>query len=115
MRSPMERMGMRKLARISVVAAVIVTSVVLAACGGGSKSGSGANSGPSGTPVQGGTATVLETAGGVDSLDPGYWYYQTDYEDLARTTQRTLYSFTAQGNTPVPDLAQGMPTLSNGG
>ena len=29
----------------------------------------------------GGTVTILEAAGGVDSLDPGYWYYQTDYAD----------------------------------
>ena len=27
----------------------------------------------------GGTLNVLDTAGGIDSLDPGYWYYQSDY------------------------------------
>jgi peptide/nickel transport system substrate-binding protein len=94
---------------MSVLAAVLAASAILAGCGKSSSSG------PSGTPVQGGTATVLETAGGVDSLDPGYWYFQTDYSDLFRTTQRALYSFTDTGTTPAPDLATGMPTLSNGG
>jgi peptide/nickel transport system substrate-binding protein len=109
---------MRHLSRLSVVLAALVACAALAACGGSSKSNNGANSsssGPSGTPVEGGTATVLETAGGIDSLDPGYWYYQSDYEDMQRTTQRTLYSFTDQGTSPVPDLATGMPSLSNGG
>jgi peptide/nickel transport system substrate-binding protein len=106
---------MRNLFRLSVLAAVIAASALIAGCGSSSKSSSASSSGPSGAPVQGGTATVLEVAGGVDSLDPGYWYYQTDYEDMQRTTQRTLYSFTDQGTTPVPDLATSMPTVSNGG
>jgi peptide/nickel transport system substrate-binding protein len=101
---------------MAVVLAGLIVCAALAACGGSSKSSSGsASSGPSGTPIEGGTATVLETAGGIDNLDPGYWYYQTDYEDMQRTTQRTLYSFTDQGTTPTPDLATSMPTLSNGG
>jgi peptide/nickel transport system substrate-binding protein len=103
---------MCNFSRIRVALAVLMVGIAVTACGSSSKTGA-ASSG--GSPVEGGTATVLEAGGGVDSLDPGYWYYQTDYEDLVRTTQRTLYSFTAQGNTPVPDLATGMPALSHGG
>lgn len=63
----------------------------------------------------GGTVTVLEVNGGVDSLDPGFWYYQTDYTDLGQTTQRQLYGWRARSLTPVPDLATAMPALSDGG
>jgi peptide/nickel transport system substrate-binding protein len=51
----------------------------------------------------------------VDSLDPGYWYYQTDYEELGQTTQRWLYSWKPDANVPTPDIAQGMPVVSDGG
>jgi peptide/nickel transport system substrate-binding protein len=54
-------------------------------------------------------------AGGVDGLDPGYWYYQTDYTDLGQTTQRTLYGFGPTDTSPRPDLATALPALSNGG
>jgi peptide/nickel transport system substrate-binding protein len=64
----------------------------------------------------GGTLTVLDVAGGVDSLDPGYWYYQTDYSDLWEPTQRALYGWPdADVTTPVPDLATALPTVSDGG
>ncbi len=68
-----------------------------------------------GTSKTGGTITVLETAGGIDSLDPGYWYYQTDYADLGLTTQRWLYSWPPNATTPAPDLAEAMPKVSDGG
>jgi peptide/nickel transport system substrate-binding protein len=86
-----------------------VAALVIAGCGSSSPSSS------SGKVVKGGTVTTLWTAGGVDSLDPGYWYYEEDYTDLMQTTQRTLYSFTDTGTTPVGDLATGMPAISNGG
>ena len=63
----------------------------------------------------GGTLTVLDVAGGVDSLDPGYWYYQTDYSDLGDTTQRQLYGWPPNADTPVPDLATALPAVSDGG
>ncbi len=44
--------------------------------------------------------TILETAGGIDNLDPGYWYYQTDYIDMLRTTQRALYGYTSTRDQP---------------
>ncbi len=55
-------------------------------------------------------------AGGADSLDPGYWYYQTDYADLGETTQRQLYHWPPNDTTtPVPDLATALPTVTDGG
>ncbi len=62
----------------------------------------------------GGTVTVLDVAGSVDSLDPGYWYYETDYTELGQTTQRWLYGWKANASSPTPDLATAMPVLSNG-
>lgn len=116
---------MGKLRRFRPAIAVGITAIVIAGCGSSSSSSSksatasgsasSTSSASSGTPVKGGTVTILETAGGIDSLDPGYWYYQTDYEDVGRTAQRTLYSFTPQGTSPVPDLATGMPVVTDGG
>lgn len=101
---------MRRLRRFALTAGVGIASLGIAACGSSSSSTAG-----SGKMVKGGTATILWTAGGIDSLDPGYWYYQDDYTDMMRTTQRTLYSFTGPGTTPVPDLAADMPVISDGG
>jgi peptide/nickel transport system substrate-binding protein len=101
---------MRRLRRFALTAGVGLASLGIAACGSSSTSTAG-----SGKMVKGGTATILWTAGGIDSLDPGYWYYQDDYSDILQPTQRTLYSFTDQGTSPVPDLAAAMPTISNGG
>ncbi|MHB8694734.1 MAG: ABC transporter substrate-binding protein [Solirubrobacteraceae bacterium] len=114
---------MRVRSRWAPIAVASLAALVVAGCGSSSSSSKkSASSTPAattttpaaGTPVTGGSVTVLEVAGGIDNLDPGYWYYQTDYEDILRTTQRTLYSFTSQGTTPVPDLATASPVLSNG-
>jgi peptide/nickel transport system substrate-binding protein len=95
---------------VRLVVLLIAAALAVAGCG----SGSGAAG--SGKPLEGGTATILWTDGGIDSLDPGYWYYQDDYEDLMQPTQRQLYSFTDQGTTTaVPDLATSLPALTNGG
>src|SRR5436309_14532570 len=87
---------------------LVVTGALLAlgiaACGGGG--GGGAKSG--------GTLKILDTAGGVDSLDPGYWYYQSDYQEIVNTTQRQLYGWKPDGTKPTPDLATGAPKVSNG-
>src|ERR1700732_1117854 len=103
-----ERSSMRKLSRLLPI--VAVASLVIAGCGSSSSSSNGTSAGKNG-----GTVTILEIAGGVDSLDPGYWYYQTDYTDLYQTTQRALYGWLPNGNSPTPDLATGMPTLADGG
>jgi peptide/nickel transport system substrate-binding protein len=90
----------------TVVAAGLVLALGVAACGGG---------GGGGGAKKGGTLTVLDTAGGVDSLDPGYWYYQTDYQELFQPTQRALYGWKPTESKPTPDLATALPKVSNGG
>lgn len=86
-----------------VVLAVGGLAIVMASCG----SESGAKSG--------GTLQVLDTAGGIDSLDPGYWYYQTDYTEVGNTVQRQLYGWKPDETKPTPDLAEALPEVSNGG
>ena len=111
-----ERTRMRKLWRLLPLAAIAVLALVAAGCGSGGGSSSGSKGGTQSTSGKtGGTVTLLDSAGSVDSLDPGYWYYQTDYEELGQTTQRWLYGWKPDSNTPTPDIAQGMPQISNGG
>ena len=93
-----------KLIKAMLVLAVGGLALVASSCG---SSESGAKAG--------GTLNVLDTAGGVDSLDPGYWYYQSDYQELANTTQRQLYGWKPDETKPTPDLAEALPEVSNGG
>lgn len=109
-----ERNKMRKLWRVLPPLAVAVAALGISACGS-SSSKSSTSSASSVAAKQGGTLTVLDVAGGVDSLDPGYWYYQTDYADLGDTTQRQLYGWPPSATSPVPDLATAMPVVSDGG
>ncbi len=117
MKSTKERSSMRKLLRSLPVALALGALLVIAGCGSSSKSTTtaGATSSSNTAGKNGGAVTLLEVAGGVDSLDPGYWYYQTDYTDLAQTTQRTLYGFRPQDTSPQPDLATSQPIVTNGG
>jgi peptide/nickel transport system substrate-binding protein len=109
-------MGMRKPWRLFIAAAAAVAAVVIAGCGGSSSSSSSSSTTGSSTAAKnGGSVTLLEAAGGVDNLDPGYWYYQTDYTDLGHPTQRTLYSFGPTDTAPQPDLATAMPVVTDGG
>ena len=109
---------MYRLFRFRWAAGVALAAVVIAGCGSSSSS-STSTSTTTGTASSagknGGAVTVLEAAGGVDSLDPGYWYYQTDYTDLFQPTQRALYGFRPQDTTPQPDLATAQPVLTDGG
>jgi peptide/nickel transport system substrate-binding protein len=91
-------------ASIAVFAA-LAAALVVAACGGGNGGGEAKS---------GGTLKVLDTAGGIDSLDPGYWYYQSDYQEVVQTTQRQLYGWKPDETKPTPDLATGPPKVSNG-
>jgi len=103
MNSSTEGTGLRTLSRYLALALIALGSVLIVGCGS-SSSGSGAKGG----------LTVLDVAGGVDSLDPGYWYYETDYAELYQPTQRALYGWSpTDTQTPSPDLATGMPSLSN--
>lgn len=122
-----ERTAMRTPWRWTPLVAVCLTALAVAGCGSSSTKSKSNTTAPtsapgtqvstagSGTPKFGGTLTVLDTAGSVDSLDPGWWYYETDYEELFETTQRSLYTFSEQGTTPIPDLAVSMPVASDGG
>ncbi len=76
-----------------------------ASCGGGDSE----------SAQEGGTLNVLDTAGGIDSADPGYWYYQSDYQETGNTTQRQLYGWKPDETKPTPDLAEDLPEISNGG
>ena len=58
---------------------------------------------------------MLETAGGVDSIDPGRWYDETDKQLLGQTTQRWLYSWKPNDKAPTPDIATDFPHVSDGG
>jgi peptide/nickel transport system substrate-binding protein len=109
MESTNGRTRMRRLARLLPVLVIAIGGVV-AGCGS-SSSGSSSSS----TPKSGGTVTILDANGSVDSLDPGYWYYETDYTELGQTTQRWLYSWKDNSTSPTPDLATAMPAVSNGG
>src|SRR5262249_40805566 len=99
---------------------IAVFALVAAGCGSGGGGGNtGGGGGATTTGKTGGTVTILDSAGSVDSLDPGYWYYQTDYEELGQTTQRWLYSWKPDPNVPTPDPARDRwgapPQVSNGG
>jgi peptide/nickel transport system substrate-binding protein len=107
--------GTRSIWKSWTIVAVAVAAVVVAGCGSSSSSSSSSSTAASGPAKQGGNVTLLEVGGGVDSLDPGYWYYQIDYVDLYQTTQRALYGWTPTARSPIPDLAMSLPKLSNGG
>lgn len=92
-------------ASIAVFAA-LAAALVVTACGGGNGGGEAKS---------GGTLKVLDIAGGIDSLDPGYWYYQADYQEVGNTTQRQLYGWKPDESTPTPDLATAAPKVSGGG
>jgi peptide/nickel transport system substrate-binding protein len=106
---------MRK--RVIVLAIAVLALFVVAGCGGdddnGSSGAGGATTATEGAK-KGGHLDVLSLSD-VDGLDPGYWYYQYDYQALYEPTQRGLYGFEADKDSITPDLATGQPKLSNGG
>lgn len=112
---------MRKLSAVLVLIGAL--ALIVAGCGGGSDNGGGAatsgtatgtSTGQDTNAKKGGNLTVM-SLGDVDSLDPGYWYYQYDYMVLEQTTQRHLYGWEPDKKQPSPDLAEGLPEASNGG
>ena len=102
--------GLRGVVSVALAALVLVA----AGCGGGDDNKGGGKSGAPVSGKQGGTLTVVNLSD-VDSMDPGYWYYQTDYQLLYQTTQRGLYGWEAPKTEPSPDLAEGMPKTSSDG
>ena len=99
----------------------IIIALVLLGSGCGGSGDDKAGTGSSGasdvsdtTGKKGGDLTVLSLSD-VDSLDPGFWYYQYDYQALQQPTQRALYGWEPQKTTPSPDLAVAMPETSADG
>ncbi len=110
----------------AAIAGLAILALVVAACGGNSKSTSsgtsssvagqqGLNPG-TGTAQKGGTLNMLGT-GDVDYMDPNISYFTTGYLGQ-RMWVRGLYAYPAiVGKTtlPYPDLATAAPAVSNGG
>jgi len=120
-------------------AGLAIVALVAVGCGGSSKSSNGNKSGgntsttpapaksgaagtqifnpnSSGTPVKGGTLTMLGT-GDVDYMDPNVSYYSIGYLGL-RMWARQLYTYPAEANkttTIVPDLATALPNITANG
>jgi peptide/nickel transport system substrate-binding protein len=103
-----------------LVLAIALVALVIAGCGGGSSNKSSSSGGkaattPTSGAKKGGHLDVL-SASDVDSLDPGYWYYQYDYMTLFQPTQRGLYGWKPEDvERPTPDLAVDYPKVADGG
>ena len=123
---------MHRLSRktLQLTAGLATLAIAAAACSSSSKSSSSSsglttvngipnqivNPNNSGTPQRGGTLTMLGT-GDVDYMDPNISYYSIGYLGL-RMWARQLYAYPAVLNettSVVPDLATGMPTITNNG
>ena len=95
---------------------VLALGLGAAACGGDDEGGGGGDEqgASAGAPVegkQGGKLTVLWTDD-VDFIDPGRSYYQMGYF-VSSATQKALYGYKPDdGETMVPDLAEGGPKIS---
>jgi peptide/nickel transport system substrate-binding protein len=92
------------------------TAMVVLLLAAGSSPGSAASSGSS--PKRGGTLTIVGSSD-VDHFDTASAYYDVTYT-LFRAITRQLYQYpttrtTAGEVNPVPDLATGMPVITNGG
>ena len=114
--------------RMTLIAVATSLGLLAAACSSSTPSSTATTTGSgalpnqryaansSGTPVTGGTLTMLGT-GDVDFMDPNVSYYAVGYLGL-RMWARSLYTYPAvqgQTTTPVADLATAMPTITNGG
>jgi peptide/nickel transport system substrate-binding protein len=104
---------MHRMARGAFLAFALA-GAVLAGCGGGSDSERAADTRPAQEGKEGGKLTMLWTDD-VDNIDPGITYYQMGYM-VSYATQRPLYSWKPDdGETPVPDLAEATPQISQDG
>jgi len=120
----------RTRAYAAVVSAVALTMLAAACSNSSSSSNGGGSTGQqgqlkagfqglnpgTGAPQRGGTLNMVGISD-VDYLDYDTGYYTTDYQ-VARLTVRQLYGFPAdpaKTTTPEPDLATGMPVISDNG
>jgi peptide/nickel transport system substrate-binding protein len=109
---------MRRSAWTAGAAVLAALSLGVAACGGDGGGGDSEGSNNANTPPQqakqGGKLTVL-WAGDVDHIDCGQTYYQMG-NFICNATQKQLYSYKPDdGETMVPDLAEGDPQISEDG
>lgn len=107
---------MRRSALWALMCALLALSVGVAACGGDDDEGSeqGAEQGTPAQGKQGGKLTALWTDD-VDFIDPGQTYYQPA-RGIYEATQKTLLSYKPDDPiTPVPDLAESNPEISDDG
>ena len=99
---------------IAAVGFALVASVVAAACGGSSGSGS-----EGGTPTKGGTIHILSNGEQIAHLDPQRNYTGDDLAFAGSTMHRTLtsYAYAAgdEGSGIVPDLATDLGTHNEDG
>ncbi|MDN5768478.1 MAG: ABC transporter substrate-binding protein [Humibacillus sp.] len=107
----------RRKKPMAALSAVAVAGLALTACSSssGGTSTAGGSGGSSATPVKGGTLNMLGS-GDVDYMDPNVSYYSVGYLAL-REWSRQLFTYPAvngQTTTPVPDLAEKLPTQGDG-
>ena len=103
---------------LKFVALAAVLTVIAAACGGSTSSGPSGTGSTSGAFQPGGTLKIAHTQDFFNGLDPQQEYYSVSWEFLRCCMARTLLSYTGKpaeegGSAPVPDLAAGMPTVSD--
>ena len=117
-----------RLRAVGSIVGAVALAALAAACSSSSSGGTttpatqqvapgwqGLNPG-TGAPKYGGTLNMVGISD-VDHMDYDTGYYTTDYQVL-RLTLRQLYSWPAipgKTTTPEPDLATGMPVVSDGG
>jgi peptide/nickel transport system substrate-binding protein len=95
-----------------------LAAMALAACGGSSSGGGATKTSSEGTPVKGGTLTMLGV-GDLDHADSAAWYYTTDYE-LGNLIARQLMTYPRDpkkkvfGETPVGDAAEAPDVSADG-
>ena len=100
---------------IVALSSLVVLALVAAACGGSTSS---APSGASGTVTKGGTIREeLQEFGWTSGFDPTGEYLGTAWALYDQMLMRGLMTYThrgaeAGGDTPVPDIATGPPTVS---
>ncbi|OFE17564.1 hypothetical protein BA895_15015 [Humibacillus sp. DSM 29435] len=108
----------RRIKPIVALSAIAVAGLTLSACSStspGTTTNVEGSGGTSATPVKGGTLNMLG-AGDVDYMDPNISYYSVGYLAL-REWSRQLFTYPAvngQTTTPVPDLAEKLPTMGDG-
>ncbi len=110
-----------KLTRtFSVLAAILLVAVALAACGGGGSTGStksgtstGSTSSSSGTPRHGGTMTMAFQSD-PDTFDPQVCYDATCWDNMEMLFNR-LYDYEGATTNLIAQAASAMPKVSSNG